>query len=193
MRKFSWFMLGILFSQAMFAQVKLGAKAGYLYSDASGDLDSHHYNGYTVGITSCIPVGSSSNIIGELLFSKRGYAVDNSVMIDGEWKNLKAAFSYIDMPVMYEYKVFPFASVLGGAYFGVQAGRSLYYSDERQDDNLMGEKQLFDCGLLVGIRLYHKNLFLEAQYQHGLTSPYKNVGAFKSRSFCVNLGYMFPL
>ena len=79
MRKFNWFMLGILFSQAMFAQVKLGAKAGYLYSDASGDLDSRHYNGYTVGITSCIPVGSSSNIIGELLFSKRGYAVDNSV------------------------------------------------------------------------------------------------------------------
>lgn len=187
------FALFVLSCPRLSAQVKLGAKAGYLFSSASGDIDIRHYDGYTVGLTGCIPVGSSSNIIGEVLYSKRGYKMDNSVVVDGEWKDLKVAFSYIDIPVMFEYKVFPFASIVGGGYWGIQAGRSLYYSGEKQSDTMMGKKQLFDFGLLAGVRLHYKDLFMEAQYQHGFTAPYKEIGVFKPRSFCVNLGYMFSL
>ncbi len=188
-----FFALFVLLCPNSFAQVKLGAKAGYLYSSASGDIDMRHYDGYTVGLTSSFPVGPSSNVIGELLFSKRGYNIDKSVVVDDEWKDLKVSFSYIDIPVMFEYKVLPFASILGGGYFGIQASRSLYYSGDKQDDTMMGKKQLFDFGLLAGIRLHYKKLFLEAQYQHGFTAPYKEIGVFKPRSFSVNLGYMFSL
>lgn len=173
------------------SQVRIGAKAGYLNSKI--ELGAHHYGGYSLGATGSIPVGSFSNIIAELLFSKRGYSYDNAVVSEGKLKEIKVVFNYVDLPVMYELKVLPFFTILGGGYIGIQGGRSVYYSGVKQSNGMLGKKQVFDYGLLAGMRFYYRHIFFEGQYQHGLSNPFKDTDVFKSRCFGVNLGFMLPL
>jgi hypothetical protein len=177
----------------LFGQISIGGKIGYLHSNTAKELGTRAYDGINGGIVALYKLSKTISLKGELIYSTRGYEISEGVLDEGILKNVKVKFEYLDIPFFIEYNTSPFLSIYAGPFFGLQIKRKLYYNDLRQDGSVFGEKQIFDSGVILGIKAKIKNLFLETQYQYGFTQSYKNVDAFKTKAFSVNLGYMFNL
>lgn len=180
--------------QDVAAQINFGIKAGYLRSKTATEIIDKWHNGFCAGAVLSYDISKEFALRCDLFYSTRGYE-ENDGIVDknGVIRDVKANFGYINLPILVEYNVLPFAAIQAGPQFGLQTNRTLYYDDVKQNDALFGEKQIFDFSLVAGIKLKYKNLFAELQYQHGLTSAYRHVDIFKTKAISVNLGYMFNL
>lgn len=60
---------------------------------------------------------------------------------NGLTSDVKVNFGYINLPILVEYNVLPFAAIQAGPQFGLQTNRTLYYDDVKQNDALFGESR----------------------------------------------------
>lgn len=189
--KFIITFLFIVYSHSLIGQVKVGAKIGYLSSHTAKDLKTDVSNGVVGGITTSYELNENFCLNGEVLYSTRGYSAKESVLSDNVLKDVKVKFQYIDIPILLEYRISSFFSIEAGPFVGLQLKRELYYNQERMNDNLFGKRQIFDSGVLIGIRGFIDNLFLEAQYQHGFTQAFREVDHFTTTGVSISIGYLF--
>ena len=173
------------------SQVRFGAKIGYLRSKTAYEICDNHTNSISGGIVCSYGLLDELSLRADLLYSMRGYEVADGVLDEGVLKDVKVRLHYIDIPVLLEYKPVPFVAVEAGPFVGLQMKRDLYYDDSVMPQSLLGKKQAFDAGVVLGIKCNLNRLFVELQYQHGLTHAYKYVDGFKAKGVSVSLGYMF--
>jgi hypothetical protein len=105
-------------------------------------------------------------------------------------KNMKVSFSYLNLPIFLEYKVSDVCFIEGGGYLGCQIDRNVYFNDQKYSEENFGRKEIFDAGLIGGIKLKWQRIFVELQYQHGLTQAFKKVDGFAFKGVSLNLGYV---
>ena len=90
-------------------------------------------------------------------YIKRGYKFHNVYDPYGSFmKNTKVSFSYLDLPIFLEYRVSDVCFIEGGGYLGCQMDRNLYFEDQKYSERHLGQKEIFDAGLIGGIKLNGK-------------------------------------
>ena len=99
-----------------------------------------------------------------VLFNQRGgqWIVDNA-------PDVKYLIRYLDLQPQVEYKVFPRLGVYTGVYYGfhLRSDRNIDGDWEEGVDDLFAEN---DLGLMFGLRAYLGQIYLQAQYDYGLTA-----------------------
>lgn len=185
----------IMYSVCSLGQIGLGGKIGYSHTHTANAIRGKSYDSFNGGLTSSWKVSNVFHVNGDILFTGRGYEVDNGVYdeVSSTYKDCKVRFKYIDIPILLEYNINHYVSLEIGPYVGVQILRKLYYDNEEQNKNLLGKKQSFDMGLLAGIKGKYKGIFIEVLYQKGMTQAFKDVDGFESKGVCINMGYLINL
>ena len=107
---------------------------------------------------------------GDLLYTTRGYKVDEGILHEGKIKDVKTKFDYINIPILLEYKPISFIALQVGPLLGMQVRRRLFFNNVEHNESLFGIKQFFDAGIVVGAKGEYKQVFIELQYQHGFYS-----------------------
>lgn len=128
-----------------------------------------------------------------LLYAEKGYKVKEGVLDEGKIKSVKARFHFVSLPVLLEYKPFPFMALELGPSFGFQVGRELFFDNVLQSDTRFGIKRIFNVDGIVGCKFIYRQIYIEGQYYKSFSSLYRKVDDFKLRGFSVSLGYNFKL
>lgn len=185
----------MMYSVCLFGQIELGGKIGCHHTNTAKGIGGKSYDSFVFGLTSSWKICSRLSINGDILFSKRGYVVEKGTYdaMSKVYKDCKVIFRYVDMPLLLEFNANNYLSLELGPYVGLQASRSLYFDNEKQKESLLGKKQPFDMGVLMGVKGKYKRTFIEVLYQKGFTQSFKDVKGFNSTGVCVNIGYMFNL
>lgn len=183
---FSLFLLPFL----SYGQISFSGKCCLLGTQISSDFREKVYIGSGMGIGCSAPLTNTFLLNVEMLYIKRGYKFHNVYEpYGGSMRNMKVSFSYLDLPIFLEYRVSDVFFIEGGGYLGCQMGRNVYFDDQKYSEGILGQKEIFDAGLTGGIKLKWQRIFVELQYQHGLTQAFKKVDGFAFRGVSLNLGY----
>ncbi len=184
---FSLFLLPYL----SYGQISFSGKCCLLGTQTSSNSREKVYIGSGVGIGCSAPLTNTFLLNAEILYIKRGYKFHNVYEPYGSsMKNMKVSFSYLNLPIFLEYKVSDVCFIEGGGYLGCQMDRNVYFNDQKYSEENFGRKEIFDAGLIGGIKLKWQRIFVELQYQHGLTQAFKKVDGFAFKGVSLNLGYV---
>lgn len=184
---FSLFLLPYL----SYGQISFSGKCCLLGTQISSNSGKEVYIGSGVGIGCSSPLTNTFLLNVEIQYIKRGYKFHDVYDPYGSFmKNTKVSFSYLDLPIFLEYRVSDVCFIEGGGYLGCQMDRNLYFEDQKYSERHLGQKEIFDAGLIGGIKLKWQRIFVELQYQHGLTQAFKKVDGFALRGVSLNLGYV---
>ena len=174
-----------------YGQISFSGKCCLLGTQISSNSREEVYIGSGVGIGCSAPLTSTFLLNVEMQYIKRGYKFHNVYDPYGSFmKNTKVSFSYLDLPIFLEYRVSDVCFIEGGGYLGCQMDRNLYFEDQKYSERHLGQKEFFDAGLIGGIKLKWQRIFVELQYQHGLTQAFKKVDGFDFRGVSLSLGYV---
>ncbi|ESU28454.1 hypothetical protein FLJC2902T_18170 [Flavobacterium limnosediminis JC2902] len=154
------------------SDVSYGVKAGLNLANIVGDDagDANMYVGFNAGLFVEIPVADKLSIQPELLYSTQGSKAEEN--IEGYNFDLTMKLNYINVPVMFKYKVADKFSLEAGPYVGFLANSKIKYKSsivsgsEDMDDLLKST----DFGLGFGMNYELSDIvFANARYQAGLT------------------------
>ncbi|MGL5318826.1 MAG: porin family protein [Bacteroidales bacterium] len=185
----------VMFSQPIFAQVKLGLKGGVNLAEVSFDKDfgnnfrTSNRTGFIIGPTveAMMPI-IGIGVDGALLYSKKGINIDNGQ------QHLDGSFSYLEIPVNLKWK-FGIPKIVGiylaaGPYASVSVGNSV----KEFKDNLELDK--FDWGFNAGagVELFG-HLQVGANYSFGVSkskfSFFDEDYGFQNRTWTISAAYFF--
>lgn len=181
--------------EPVYAQVKLGIKAGVNLAEVSFNKDfgnnfrSSNRTGFIVGptIEAMVPF-IGLGLDGSLLYSQKGINIDNGL------KHIDGSFSYLEVPVNLKWK-FGIPKVIGiylaaGPYASVALGNSLkeFKDNLRLDD--------FDWGVNAGagVELF-SHLQVGVNYSYGISKSKLMFDAvdynFHNRMWTISAAYFF--
>lgn len=190
---FLFFAFGI----RLFAQnVSIGAKVGWYHSWMNVTSVDYvdNFNSFSAGVLASYKLNKSLSLRSELLYTRRGYSVDNGYINDvGILKDVDVELDYLNIPLMIEYYPMSFLYFHAGPSMGIQIGREIFLDKHKESDNLFGKKQWFDVGLILGAGLKYKGLFMEVQYSKGFLSAFRGRrlnDSFKTNSMLLSLGFL---
>lgn len=183
------------------SDVKFGAKGGINFANLGGDDagDASVYVGFNVGMFVEIPVTDKLIIQPELLYSAQGSKSEGPLVVDGSLYDVKATlkFNYINVPVMFKYKVVEKFSLEAGPYVGFLTAAKIKvevdgYGSETED--IKDIVKLTDFGLALGMNYEFSDvIFANARYQGGLTQIGDSGEGddIKNSVFQLGLGFRF--
>ena len=183
------------------SDVKFGAKGGINFANLSGDDagDATMYVGLNVGLFVEIPVTDKLIIQPELLYSAQGSKSEGPLVVDGSLYDVKATlkFNYINVPVMFKYKVVEKFSLEAGPYVGFLTAAKVKvevagYGSETED--IKDIVKSTDYGLALGMNYEFSDvIFTNARFQGGLTQIGDSGDGddIKNSVFQLGLGFRF--
>ena len=190
-------MICLLAIQAMactytFAQLNVGVKAGWIHSwmNVTSDEYEDDYDNFCGGLAFSYKINESFSVRADLLYSKRGYEVDDGAISDsGKLVDVDVSFDYLNVPIVFEYFPLKYLYLQAGPQIDVQIGRNLYYDNKKMADSLFGKKQWLGAGAVVGVGATYKNLFIELQYYRGFVGAFnESKDNFKAKTLSLSVG-----
>ncbi len=174
---------------------EFGVKAGMTLGNvARGDSEAISADnplkfGLTGGLTMDMSVGPLA-LGAELLYTQKGEKITDGDV--AEYLSL----SYIEVPVMAKFSVFPLIKMYGGLNMGflVSAENSVDVDGEEVvSADIKDSMTSTDLGLIVGVQVKISKLVFDARYNHGLTDIVKdNEGdALQLRTLYATVGLSF--
>lgn len=160
----------LLIGVQVFAQVQFGVKAGGNIATTK-DLIAFPKNrvGWYGGLTMELPINRYFFFQSEMLFSSKGYKVDQQLGAD----KTSIRFNYINIPLLIGYRFEKNSSILLGTELGYLAGARLIMGKE---NNLYVGKHYpakFDIAASIGLQhQFLKNLYVEVRYNYGFNMLY---------------------
>ena len=183
------------------SDVKFGAKGGVNFANLAGDDagDASMFVGFNVGFFVEIPVTDKLIIQPELLYSAQGSKSEGPLVIDGNLYDVKATMklNYINVPVIFKYKVVEKFSIEAGPYVGFLTSAKIKVDVDGYGSATEDMKDLVkstDFGLALGMNYEFSDIiFANARFQGGLTQI-GDTGAgddIKNSVFQLGLGFRF--
>ncbi len=213
-KKIALFAFAALLAVGANAQLKFGVKAGLNMSnmtnkdkDKDYDEDYKMKPGFHIGLTAEYAISENLSVEPGLLFSTKGYKVDESGI------KMKANLNYFEVPINVLYK-FDLggvkAFVNAGPYLGfamsgkIKADEKIFEDEEgnptdEMDIEIGSDKEkddvkAFDFGLNLGVGAEISNITLGLQYGFGLANlapVTENDYKLKNKGFALSVGYKF--
>jgi hypothetical protein len=180
------------------AQLSYGVTAGLATSSATGDVDKAAYKlGFHVGALLDYAINDQFSIIPELLFTQRGYKIDE------DYSKLTLNLNYLQIPVNAAYKFsLPNESkllVFAGPYVGYALSGKV--SPEKGDSHKIkigsgdnDEVKALDLGFNIGVGYQYEKIFFKLQYNLGFSNIANTENddySVKNVNIGVTVGYIF--
>ncbi len=160
----------LLASPALFAQFTFTPQAGlninriHMSNDIMGQsMESATYTSFG-GRFGYIFLDKIEVELGVLYNQRGGQMIDSNPGADDE----KWLFKYLEFQPQVEYKIWPQLGAYAGAYYGIHL-RSDRNIDGTWEEDVPGRFEENDFGLSFGLRAYIGRIFLQGQYDLGLT------------------------
>lgn len=164
------FAICLLLGVQVFAQVQFGVKAGGNIA-TSKDLIAFPKNrvGWYGGVTMELPITRLFFFQPEILFSSKGYKVDQQIGAD----NTSVRFNYINIPLLIGYRFEKNSSILLGTELGYLAKARLLIGKENNLDVSEQYPAKFDIAASIGLQhQFVKNMYVEVRYNYGFNMLY---------------------
>ncbi|OBX21265.1 outer membrane protein with beta-barrel domain [Gelidibacter algens] len=171
------------FSNLIDAQnVDFGLKTGLNISNIiGGDLDRNNLIGFHIGGFAEIELSDKFSLQPELLYSRQGSEVENS---------LKVKVDYLAIPVMAKYYISEKFSIEAGPQMSFLVNDKVEFNDDAIPD-AETDAASFDFGLNVGLGYnVSSHLLAQVRYNYGITTISENPDITNS-VFQLSLGYKF--
>ena len=205
MKKLLLFIALVLGISAVNAQ--LGIQAGATFYNYKSTFESVSVKsdtkvGFTIGVTSEWPLGSSINFAPALNFTQKGGVEKDD--FEGSEEKFTATFNYLELPLNFVYHT----AGTGGSFFvgagpvlgwGL-GGKSKSSTNSAEDEDIHfgnnddDDLKAFElsANILAGYR-FDNGFFVSANYNPGISdlSPEGSDGKFHNNGFAIRLGYMF--
>jgi len=192
MKKFLLFaaLAAIGFTAAQ-AQISFGAKAGVNFASLYGK-DSDNFEGRTdihVGVVSNIGINEWLSIQPELVYSGQGFKIDG----DG----IDESLSYINLPIMLDFRIAEGLSLQGGPQFGLNVGDKITFNGTNINNDEFGDSMNdFDFSSAIGAQyVLPFNVFFQARYTTAFNNLFKEVDGenfeIKNAVLSLSVGYFF--
>lgn len=190
------------------AQFSLGLDVGLNYNHAKfsgiNDFDTNVFDtkahlAYYLGLRPTYALSSKVNIGLGLQYSVKGYESQSGLYAP------KVRNYYLDMLPQVEFRPINLFSLVGGVNIGYLAETSAKI-DEKWDKNyfLFDAYKKVDFGLLLGLKMYLKQFYVTAHYNHGVVdineitftdANGEDIGTSNqfNRNLQIGIGYMLDL
>ncbi len=162
--------------------VDFGLKTGLNISNfTGGDADRNNLFGFQIGGFAEFELSDNFSLQPELLYSRQGSEVNNSV---------KIKVDYLAIPLMAKYYLSEKLSLEAGPQFSFLVNDKAEFTDSSVPD-AETDASSFDFGLNIGLGFdISSNLFTQARYNYGITTVVENPD-IKNSVFQISLGYKF--
>lgn len=179
------------------SEVSIGGKVGLNLANIVGDDagDANMYVGFNAGLFFEIPVNDKFSIQPELLYSAQGSKSEGN--FEGYDIDATLKLNYINVPVMFKYKVANNFSLEAGPYAGILASAKVKVKVDGYGSDTASVKDEFksaDFGLGFGMNYEFSDvIFANLRYQAGLTQIGDTGGDddVKNSVFQIGLGFRF--
>jgi len=190
-----------------FAQIKFGVKGGLNYANMLDKNNNRTYSddyqakiGFNLGVTAEYSISEKFAIEPGLLFSTKGYKLENSGITGS------VNLNYLEVPINAIYKIeFSNAKILiiAGPYLGYAVSGKMKASepvlgvneDSKEQKVVIGtDIKPLDFGLNIGAGVEIKDITVSLQYGYGLanlTLHSENDAKLKNRVLGISIGYKF--
>ena len=173
-------------------------KAGLNLATLTGDPDASWRPSYVVGFEAEYGINEQLGLVVGIQYSDQGCKnIDDAVPTPNEVKML---FGYVNVPLMVQYYPVKGLALKTGAQLGYLSSKKATIDGKRYDiDKLYAitgtssDFHSFDLSIPMGISYEYANFVIDARYNLGLFSIFKDASNYKNSVFQFTIGYKLPL
>ena len=159
-----------------------------------GQAIGQNLGGFTVGTYLRLPLSPLFSIQPEILYTQKG-AKGTFTLAGSGIISQRVVLEYIEIPVLFKYKIFPFFAIYGGPYVGLSTSSKATNTTSNTTTDISQSIENSDWGAVIGGSFQIFRLVLDLRYSLGLTNI-TTLGSdpnYRHGTMTIMASYNFPV